>query len=392
MLAEDVKIGDTEGSVEEGAAEAKGGEDEALGSALQGATTIVHIEETKEDRYAASGGGYAGAGRSHGAGGGSPGSAEASLQECPVCYDAPRTTVRIRECGHRFCVECAADAVKALVAEGCRCRAEVVCLEAECGARVADEEVRDWLRRAGEEPSVWTKYSKFTCARRVARARDLVFCPKPDCGGVATIKAASTRPLSVDDGAANEEVRQAACPECSFRFCASCKSAWDEVEGQHYCVLDDGVREYAREAGMKQCPRCRVWVERGDNTGRGCAQMRCSACHWMFCWYCLAPLNDDMLLLHFSGGKCANSGGDLGHSTRQLCCYRCQVVSTMIFAFILGIVCLVPALVFGFIYCIMLIVAECFGCSEAVQLKPRKAEHAPTSGVTKPDDAPTAQP
>ena len=58
---------------------------------------------------------------------------------------------------------------------------------------------------------------------------------------------------------------------------------------------------------IKQCPLCHVPIERDA----GCAQMKCKRCKHIFCWFCLKYLGDDILLQHYSSGKCK---GKLGHT------------------------------------------------------------------------------
>lgn len=41
------------------------------------------------------------------------------------------------------------------------------------------------------------------------------------------------------------------------------------------------------EAPIKQCPVCRIYIERNE----GCAQMMCKNCKHTFCWYCLQNLD-----------------------------------------------------------------------------------------------------
>ena len=41
------------------------------------------------------------------------------------------------------------------------------------------------------------------------------------------------------------------------------------------------------DAPIKQCPVCRVYIERNE----GCAQMMCKNCKHTFCWYCLQNLD-----------------------------------------------------------------------------------------------------
>ncbi|CAH1995348.1 unnamed protein product [Acanthoscelides obtectus] len=45
---------------------------------------------------------------------------------------------------------------------------------------------------------------------------------------------------------------------------------------------------------IKCCPMCNVPIEKDE----GCAQMMCKRCKHVFCWYCLASLDDDFLLWH----------------------------------------------------------------------------------------------
>jgi len=269
------------------------------------------------------------------------------------------------------------------VASKCGRNERLVCLEAGCGGSVDDDEVQEWLRRAGKDAAVFKLYKAAARCAEVASRPDLCFCPGVDCGEVvsrridpATGKPAASAPVT--------------CSACALRFCGVCKQPWAAVTTrgvsvQHMCVLDEGVRDCGLD--LKQCPKCGVWVERGDDTGRGCAQMRCNTCHHMFCWYCLADLDGDMLLLHFNKGRCRNSGGDLGHTNGQLICYRVQVVVSMFFMVLLGIVCLAPAILMTVIYCIMVCFAECFGCSDAIALRP-----PPPADMRRPYEPPQATP
>lgn len=70
---------------------------------------------------------------------------------------------------------------------------------------------------------------------------------------------------------------------------------------------------------IKLCPMCRVPIEKDE----GCAQMMCKRCKHVFCWYCLASLDDDFLLRHYDKGPCKNK---LGHSRASVLWHRAQVV------------------------------------------------------------------
>ena len=47
------------------------------------------------------------------------------------------------------------------------------------------------------------------------------------------------------------------------------------------------------------CYSKQVPIERDD----GCAQMMCKNCRHVFCWFCLASLDDDFMLRHYDSGR-----------------------------------------------------------------------------------------
>lgn len=51
------------------------------------------------------------------------------------------------------------------------------------------------------------------------------------------------------------------------------------------------------EAPVKQCPVCRIYIERNE----GCAQMMCKNCKHTFCWYCLQNLDVSDVWKRLSG-------------------------------------------------------------------------------------------
>ncbi|CAG0923181.1 unnamed protein product [Notodromas monacha] len=81
-------------------------------------------------------------------------------------------------------------------------------------------------------------------------------------------------------------------------------------------ILDPGLTMLM----IKECPNCFVPIERNA----GCAQMMCRRCNHIFCWFCLAPLDGDFLLRHYSRGPCKDK---LGHSRAAVIWYRAQVVA-----------------------------------------------------------------
>ncbi|CAH1995358.1 unnamed protein product [Acanthoscelides obtectus] len=69
---------------------------------------------------------------------------------------------------------------------------------------------------------------------------------------------------------------------------------------------------------------CNVPIEKDE----GCAQMMCKRCKHVFCWYCLASLDDDFLLRHYDRSPCKNK---LGHSRASVLFFAAPVVSCAVY-------------------------------------------------------------
>ncbi|KAI0231333.1 RBR-type E3 ubiquitin transferase [Lamellibrachia satsuma] len=115
------------------------------------------------------------------------------------------------------------------------------------------------------------------------------------------------------------------CPKCGFLFCSICQTKWHDNQTcdefmKHGRTDNIGIPfENEENATIKRCPLCHVPIERND----GCAQMMCQRCNHVFCWYCLASLDDDFLLRHYDKGPCKNK---LGHTRASVIWHRTQVV------------------------------------------------------------------
>ncbi|KAL5021628.1 hypothetical protein ScPMuIL_000783 [Solemya velum] len=161
------------------------------------------------------------------------------------------------------------------------------------------------------------RYRRLRFLREVDIDPNRTFCPEAGCETVchvcSTSSGLSTQPTPVQ------------CPTCGLQFCSICKCKW---HGRQSCddVMMGGRHEdvgipfsSAEDATIKRCPVCHVPIERND----GCAQMMCKRCRHVFCWYCLASLDDDFLLRHYDKGPCKNK---LGHSRASVIWHRTQVV------------------------------------------------------------------
>lgn len=77
--------------------------------------------------------------------------------------------------------------------------------------------------------------------------------------------------------------------DCGTVTCVGCKETWEE---HHRCnkgtsVKPEWMPEYSSDFRIKQCPRCRIFMEHKE----ACNHMTCKYCSHQFCWVCLLPWN-----------------------------------------------------------------------------------------------------
>lgn len=156
-------------------------------------------------------------------------------------------------------------------------------------------------------------------------------CPAPDCQSICEVKV---------DPSTSSNVK-VTCEICKHQFCSNCSKKWMnhenskndfyEFSGENNCECGDLTFDKSDSGGgdglfenfenIKRCPKCGVLIERAD----GCAQIMCKVCKHTFCFYCLASLDNDFLLKHFTkNGPCK---GKLGHSKLSLFVHRLGVVA-----------------------------------------------------------------
>ncbi|XP_046968510.1 probable E3 ubiquitin-protein ligase RNF144A isoform X2 [Vanessa cardui] len=223
---------------------------------------------------------------------------------CKLCLEdaTPDKITVISGCGCTFCTRC----MKAYVEfEVCNGAYEVSCPDDRCstGAALALDEISSLVAC-----SVMEKHLKFRLNHEVAMDAMRAFCPRPGCDTVVQVRAASP----------------AHCPTCRHDFCSQCNQEWHgglscEAAAASSSMAGVGAPLLPDSELIKLCPMCRVPIEKDE----GCAQMMCKRCKHVFCWYCLASLDDDFLLRHYDKGPCKNK---LGHSRASVLWHRAQVV------------------------------------------------------------------
>ncbi|CAK1544902.1 unnamed protein product [Leptosia nina] len=223
---------------------------------------------------------------------------------CKLCLEdaTPDKVTVISGCGCAFCTKCMKSYVEFEICNGAY---EVSCPDARCstsGALSLDE-----ISKLVSS-STLDKHIKFRINHEVAMDAMRAFCPRPGCDTIVQVRATSP----------------AHCPKCKHDFCSQCNQEWHggiscEAAAASSSMGGAGAPLLADSELIKLCPMCRVPIEKDE----GCAQMMCKRCKHVFCWYCLASLDDDFLLRHYDKGPCKNK---LGHSRASVLWHRAQVV------------------------------------------------------------------
>ncbi|XP_061390273.1 uncharacterized protein LOC133325550 [Musca vetustissima] len=285
------------------------------------------------------------------------------LFTCKLCLieveDASNSTV-LHQCGCQFCTECMKAYVEFEISEGAY---EISCPDAQCpeqGVMTLNEIAKLTTT------NLMKKHHRYRLNREIELDKTRTWCPRAGCETVCLIgstlssssasstaqtdvAAASTSsaanatnqslssPNSSNNGAvgvgggggnlaANTPLLCAVqCPSCKDEFCSACKKTWHpNITCEEYSrrLAADGQDDIGIPFDndlIKCCPMCAVPIEKDE----GCAQMMCKRCKHVFCWYCLASLDDDFLLRHYDKGPCKNK---LGHSRASVVWHRAQVI------------------------------------------------------------------
>lgn len=220
---------------------------------------------------------------------------------CKLCLvdTSLSKTFKIEGCGCSYCKDCMRAYVEFEIEEGAY---EISCPDAQCdqGAILSLQEISSLV-----SPELMEKHCKFRLNRDVSMDKGRAWCPRAGCETICSINGNS---------GGGTPLGPVHCPNCSTDFCSICREPW------HNGACSDlplGIPFGSDH--IKCCPMCSVPIEKDE----GCAQMMCKRCKHVFCWYCLASLDDDFLLRHYDKGPCKNK---LGHSRASVIWHRTQVI------------------------------------------------------------------
>ncbi|XP_026865307.2 E3 ubiquitin-protein ligase RNF144B [Electrophorus electricus] len=237
----------------------------------------------------------------------------ADAVHCKLCLsDCPAATVsRLRSCDCVFCTRCLCQYVQQTILT--RGGDPITCPDLACkhAGVLLDSEIASFATADQAE-----LYQRLKFMRGVQLDPSKSWCPVLECQAVCNVMpSAEGTPVPMH------------CPECHAVFCCECRELWED---SHFCSQHPLVVPPANDSGMphadapiKQCPKCRVYIERNQ----GCAQMLCKSCKHTFCWYCLQNLDGDIFLRHYDKGPCRYR---LGHSRASVMWNRTQVAGILV--------------------------------------------------------------
>ncbi|XP_025801584.1 probable E3 ubiquitin-protein ligase RNF217 [Panicum hallii] len=176
------------------------------------------------------------------------------------------------QCEHRFCVECMATYIEGRIHAG-----EVPIPCPDPGCREGEEDNRALHPEVCKKSIDFTAFGNwgYRLTEAAIPASRRAYCPNRQCGVMLETTGGKTPAMAF-------------CPACSHPMCATCGTDWSsEGSGQHDCTEGPSaqlVKKLAEERRWKQCPKCRMLVEKTY----GCNVMRCR-CHFIFCYSCGLP-------------------------------------------------------------------------------------------------------
>jgi hypothetical protein len=187
--------------------------------------------------------------------------AEVPSFDCGICIETLPVLDLFQgmQCDHRFCVECMAMYIESRIHSG---EVPIPCPDPACKPDPNDGS-------GGLHPEECKKSIDFAAfgswgdrlTERAIPPSRRAYCPNRQCGVMLETTGGKTPEISF-------------CPVCSYAMCASCGMDWKADGNNHDC--DGGpeaalVKKMAAERRWKQCPKCKMPVERIS----GCRAMHC---------------------------------------------------------------------------------------------------------------------
>jgi hypothetical protein len=238
---------------------------------------------------------------------------------CSVCFDEIEVSASFCP-SSAICEACLGSYIQSEIEQakinstgGIRC----YCLSL-CPVEITPEIIKNQI---STNLSLTEKYEEFRLNAEVAADPTKLWCPLPNCNGVATILG----PFK----------SKAKCDTCGQIFCSSCKQQHTSYLfpfcGSH-SSSDASVAQWKSSNGgkCKKCPNCRHHIEKNG----GCNHMTCTFCKYEFCWRCKSAYQGGCT----AGKKCLILGFNRHHGWGQTTLSRAASKSVA-YPILTGIVC-----------------------------------------------------
>ncbi|KAJ4468736.1 hypothetical protein J3R30DRAFT_1600243 [Lentinula aciculospora] len=187
-----------------------------------------------------------------------------NVASCPVCLGEVDCPVTISQCKHTYCRTCLISYLQAAVDSKFF---PLTCLgnDDNCSSLIPISLARQILSTGEFDSLVQAAFE----AHIHERPNEFHYCPSPDC-------------MQVYRPAPSGNILQ--CPSCLLRICPQCHV---EQHDGFECPDRDGgdhlFKEWAKAHNVKNCPSCRVPIERAE----GCNHVTCIRCRTHICWVCM---------------------------------------------------------------------------------------------------------
>ena len=225
---------------------------------------------------------------------------------CLICFCDYSTQdgVLLSECSHEFCQDCLMRYVQTKVKDGEVLATQLACPHIDvddknkkCGCPLSQANVLACLDTSQDRD----RYFRLSLSRAVDQYDNLAYCPTAGCFFQFEL---------------DQDNRKLDCPLCNQSYCLVCKTRpWHsgvrceqyqqerKAQGKSETGDDDeDFLKFASKKKLKQCPKCKFWVEKT----MGCDAMHCR-CTLVFCYNCGGCLKDTALKNGFKECKCPMS-------------------------------------------------------------------------------------
>ena len=192
-------------------------------------------------------------------------------QTCMICYDEKDTNqCTTLACSHTFCTQCLEHILDNAIAH--HSTETVRCPNPECAKNM---ELADIAQITNNQEKI-VQLLDLKAKEWLTKQENVKQCPTADCSFAF-----------INDASCSSVIE---CPQCKTEYCSQClikhdsEISCEQARAQKLAADDEATQEW-KQANTKQCPSCKVHIEKND----GCNHMTCKKCKYEFCWLCLQP-------------------------------------------------------------------------------------------------------